>query len=447
VREFERCLIAGTIALLFAEAAHAKGNPHDTPNQGAAPKNIILLIGDGMGPAQVGSARLLDPDGSLVLDELDADPGFMTTDDVDGGITDSAAAATAMATGQKTYYGAVSVDVDGNLLETALERAEANGKATGILSSVFLADATPGVWAAHAIDRGMYTEIAIQESESGVEVLLGSGELNFLPTGANGTGSRNLVEEMVANGYELVRSVDELMSAQAREDKLLGFWGGYTMTYALDRHHDVGLDEPTLAQMTEKAIEVLGRDADGFFLMVEGGAIDWTAHDRDIAGTVAETLAFDDAVAVALDFAAASGDTLVIATADHETGGLRLGSRVNTSFIANVSATTSFMWGQIKSGALGIDAALARYAGIGTTWPRLTRQEKALIEANGEMGIADVLSARAGVSWGWSGLDDGEHTRTKVPVYAFGPGSERLNGTRLDNTDIGKLLLEAVRNN
>jgi alkaline phosphatase len=197
--------------------------------------------------------------------------------------------------------------------------------------------------------------------------------------------------------------------------------------------------------MTAKAIEVLSRDPDGFFLVVEGGAIDWMAHNKDIAGTGRDVVALDDAVAVAYDFAMADGETLLIVTADHETGGLEVGDSPNVEFIESITASTDFMYGLILRGEGSIEDVLATYAGV----TDLTQAEKDAIDAYGEMAISDALSARANVMWilpdGSVSVapDEGNHTVREVPVWAFGPGSGPLEGD-IDNTDIGNLLFDVV---
>jgi alkaline phosphatase len=249
--------------------------------------------------------------------------------------------------------------------------------------------------------------------------------------------------------YEEVTNAAELAAAQAPNDRLIGMWGGYSM-YDIDRQNDPGSNVPTLAEMTAKAIEVLSRRGlDGFFLVVEGGGIDWMAHNKDIAGTARDVVAFDDAVAVAYNFASADGDTLVVVTADHETGGLQVGDDPNAAFIAGVTASTEFMWGLINRDGESAEDVLETYAGV----TDLTQAEKDAIAADhGEMGISDALSARANVTW-WLpdgtlsvAPDGGSHTATEVPVYAFGPGSEPFEGS-IDNTDIGNELFGVVSGN
>lgn len=430
-------IILGAISLAFLWAGSAQ-----------AAKNVIILIGDGMGPEQVQAGRiLLDEGEQLAMDLLDDDPGFATTLTIDGEVTDSAAAGTALATGQKTVYGNVSMEPDDKTpIPTSMELAIEEGMATGLISDVYMCDATPAVWTAHAPRRSC-SLIIPQQVEACVDVFLGAGRT--IAYASPSKQGHDFIEDMVENcDYERVKSARELARAQAPDDRLIGLWGGYTLPYNIDRQNDPASKEPTLAEMTAKAIEVLKRDPDGFFLMVEGGALDWMAHNKDIAGVARDTLAFDDAVAVAYNFASSEeGEgTLVVVTADHECGGLQLGDSLNVEFIEGITASTDFMWGLIFREGMDAEDVLETYTGIGDTWPPLTQQEKGWIEAYGEMGISDVLSARADVSWSGIGSDEGNHTATEVPVFAYGPGSGALEG-HIDNTEVGQALFDAVDGN
>jgi alkaline phosphatase len=412
----------------------------------AGPKNIILLIGDGMGPEQVAAGRLLAPGGELVMDQMPV-TGSVVTTNVYEEITDSAASATAYATGCKTANGNISMaEDDETVLPTNMELAmdPEVGMATGILSSVYLCDATPGVWVAHAPRRSCSTIIPFQ-IDACPDVFLGPRGTEYV-RGGRGKNSFDLVAEFVEScNYEEVTNAAELAAAQAPNDRLIGMWPGYSM-YEIDRQNDPGSNVPTLAEMTAKAIEVLKRDPDGFFLVVEGGGIDWMAHNRDIAGTARDVVAFDDAVAVAYDFATSDdgleeGGTLVVVTADHETGGLQVGGNPTVAFIEGITASTDFMYGRVARGEMTAEEVLETYAGV--DWNDLTPAEKQGIADYGEMGISDVLTTRANVTWGWSGRDEGSHTATQVPVFAFGPGSDPFDGS-IDNTDIGKLIFNLV---
>jgi len=460
-----------TITCLIVVALFVVGLPNaQEPTEEV--KNVILLIGDGMGPYHVELTRLCLEVSELAMEEMDeTGPSYMTTYSLDPDdqtthlITDSAAAGTAIATGYKTYNHAISVDFDGNDLVTVLERAEAEGKATGVISDVWIEDATPAVFTSHVEDRGMYDEIALQMAYSGAEVLMGAGRGLFLPKGVDSCGGqrtdgRNLIEEMEDMGYVYVDSAEELENADINldyGDKLLGFFGGFSaMAYDLDRQHDKQIGEPTLAEMTEKAIEVLSQDPDGFFLMVEGGILDWCSHNRDVAGVVTETEAFDEAVEVAWDFAEWDEETLVVVTADHECGGLQMTSdsvqnepptfvpidpeALDVDFIMGITATTEYMWGEIIHGA-DIKATVRTYTGY-----KLSRGELKLIKdagVHGEMIITNLLSAEAGVVWGYTGTDNGQHSFAAVPVYAYGPNAERFDLVT-DNTEFGMELFIAV---
>ncbi len=285
-------------------------------------RNIILLIGDGMGPHHVTAARYKEvgPAGSLNMDLMPV-AGFAHTYSSNALVTDSAAAGTAIASGVKTYSGAIGVDADGNPVGTILEIAQSMGKATGLVTTVQVAHATPAAFAAHVPSRGMMTEIAKQILDHGVDVILGGGEHQWVPQDEAecfGPGERtdglNLIQSAVATGYAHVctePAFDEVDPANT--SKLLGLFadGGMSRPY-----------QPSLVAMTQKAIDILSRDPDGFFLMVEAGQIDWASHGNDAANAIDDTIEFDEAVGVARAFAAANPDTLVIATSDHETGGM-----------------------------------------------------------------------------------------------------------------------------
>jgi alkaline phosphatase len=460
------CLIV--VALFVAGLPSAAKKPKPVPPV----KNVILLIGDGMGPYHVELTRRCLEVSELEMEEMDeTGPSYMTTYSLDPDdrtthkITDSAAAGTAIATGYKTYNHAISVDFDREWLETVLERAEAEGKATGVITDVWIEDATPAVFTSHVEDRDMYEEIALQMAYSDAEVLMGAGKGAFLPKGVDSRGGqrtdgRNLIDEMKNMGYIYVDSAEELENANINlddGDKLVGFFGGFSaMAYDLDRQHKKDMGEPTLLEMTEKAIEVLSQDEDGFFLMVEGGILDWCSHNRDVAGIVTETEALDEAVKFAWDFAKADGNTLVVVTADHECGSLQMTSdsvqteppefvpidpeALNIDFIMGINATTEYMWGEIIHDA-DIKPTVKEYTGY-----ELSYEEEEEIKAAGKYGemiITNLLSEEAGVVWGYTGTDNGQHSFAAVPIYAYGPNAERFDDVT-DNTEFGMELFIAV---
>jgi alkaline phosphatase len=269
--------------------------------------------------------------------------GWLQTSSANAAITDSAAAATAMATGQKTDNGHIGVDPAEVSLETILEFAEARGLATGLVTNVPITHATPASFAAHVPDRNMYTEIARQMIQSGVDVLLGGGEDEFLPpteTGCYGepgerSDGRNLIAEAQSTGFTYVCDASGFAGVNTlTTDQLLGLFADEEMSRPFT---------PSLAMMTETAIEILGRNPQGFFLMVEGGQIDWAAHGNDGLNVIGDVIGFDEAVQVGLDNAALNPDTLVIVTADHETGSMSVNLTAGDQAFAMPDATPFYI--------------------------------------------------------------------------------------------------------
>jgi alkaline phosphatase len=289
-------------------------------------KNVILLIGDGMGFGQVALARMTAAgmNGKLHMEQLTI-TGLMTTHPANEVVTDSAAAATAMACGIKTNNGVVGMDPDGKEYLTILEGARQKGMSTGLVATSTITHATPACFGAHVRDRDNEVDIAEQLLENKVNVLLGGGRMFFLPEDRDGQreDGRNLIEEARQVGYSYVESGQELEDVQG--------------PYLLGLFHDEGLTtrepEPTLAELAGKALEVVSKSENGFFLMVEGSQIDWACHDNDKDNTIKQTLRFDEAVKVAMDFAIENRETLVIVTGDHETGGLIAGTEKGDSGI------------------------------------------------------------------------------------------------------------------
>ncbi len=279
------------------------------------PKNIILFIGDGMGIAQITAGRTVK--GKLELERF-RDLGLLITHSADNYLTDSAAGATALATGVKTYNGAIGVDVNKKPLKTVLEYAEQAGKATGLISTSSVTHATPASFAAHVDSRKKDNEIAEGMSRSGVDVLIGGGLAYFLPESAEGSKRDDELDLLsrLAKPQQIVRTA-EAFRAYSGKEKLVALLA--------DKHMGKADERPlTLKEMTRKAIEILSQDEDGFFLMVEGSQIDWGGHGNDTEYIIMEMVDFDAAVGEGLDFAESNGETLVIVTADHETGGFSL---------------------------------------------------------------------------------------------------------------------------
>jgi len=273
------------------------------------PKNIILLIGDGMGVAQV-TAGLTANNGKLFLNNF-KHLGLMKTQSADKYITDSAAGGTAISTGVKTYNGAIGVDTDSAVVKTILEEAEEKGLATGLVSTSSITHATPASFIAHQKSRNMYEEIAADFLKTDFDVIIGGGVEHF----SKRKDGRNLLKEFEEKGYKVEPDLEK--ARYIRSAKLVSLTADVHNPRIAERGN-------MLPVATETAINILDNNQKGFFLMVEGSQIDWGGHAGSTIYIVEDMLDFDKAVGKALDFAADNGETLVIVTADHETGGMAL---------------------------------------------------------------------------------------------------------------------------
>ncbi|MDZ7266320.1 MAG: alkaline phosphatase [candidate division KSB1 bacterium] len=303
-------LRAATLAILLVLGSLCVCLPAERP-----PRNIILFIGDGMGVAQVTAGKTVK--GTLHLEEFSV-VGLMTTHAADEYVTDSAAGATALAAGIKTYNKAIGVDVNKQPVKTVLEYAAEKGKATGLVVTSTITHATPAAFAAHVDDRGKNNEIAEQLAQARIDVMLGGGWGSFTPKSQIG-GQRDDQRDWwaaMAKDRVAIRTPAEFQKL-ATPARLVGLFDPGHLPAAAKR-------EVSLPAMTRKAIDILSQNRKGFFLMVEGSQIDWSGHDNDSDGIIAEMIDFDDAVGVGLEFAKNNHETLIVVTADHETGGYSL---------------------------------------------------------------------------------------------------------------------------
>ena len=279
-------------------------------NASPTPKNVILLIGDGMGVSQI-YAGMTVADKELVFEKF-KHIGFQKTYSYSDYITDSGASGTALATGVKTNNQSIGVDPEGNPVKSILHYAEEEGLATGLVSTSAITHATPASFIAHNTDRGLYEDIALDFLETDVDVFIGGGYNHF----AEREDGLNLIDSLEKRGYEVIRDLEGIKATQSTKIAAL----------TAPKHNPSLLEGrgPLLPVASKKAIEVLSKDGDGFFLMIEGSQIDWAGHDMDIDYTTSEVIDFNDAVEHALAFAKQNKETLVIVTADHECGGLAI---------------------------------------------------------------------------------------------------------------------------
>ncbi len=273
------------------------------------PKNVILLIGDGMGLAQT-YAGLTANGGDLYIKNF-KNIGFATTYAANKYVTGSAASGTALATGQKTNYTFIGVDPNGEKLKNIREIAQENGKATGVVSTSSVTHATPASFVGHQPTRYMEEEIAGDFVNSGIDVFIGGG-LKFFTERKDG---ENLLDDLKSKGYQISTDIDEI--AGIEEGKLAGL----VSPNGTPRRSERG---DMLCVATTTALNILDNDPDGFFLMIEGSQIDWAGHANDTPWIVEEVHDFDQTIGIVLEFAAKNQETLVIVTADHETGGLTI---------------------------------------------------------------------------------------------------------------------------
>ncbi|MFC3901091.1 alkaline phosphatase [Aliicoccus persicus] len=396
------------------------------------PKNIIYLIGDGMGTTYNTAYRYYKHGGfewDVELTEFDKHlVGQQMTHPYDGTevITDSGASATAMAAGAKTYNNAIGVDHDHNTLVTVLEVSKANAKSTGIIATSTLTHATPASFGAHNESRHNHEEIADHffdqriNGEMKIDVLLGAGLQYF------DREDRNLVEEFEGEGYDFIQDLEGLESSE--NDKLLGLFYDDSFPKMWDREEGT----VSLEDMTRKAIDTLDQNEEGFFLMVEGSQIDWAGHSNDVASAMSEMEDFENAFAAAIEFAEADGETLVVATADHNTGGFSLGVDGYYQWLAEplheMERTPEFLASEIvENGEIG--ETLSTYVGWEFTEEELSAVEEALTQPEDEQffAVETVLKESVDVRT-YTGWTTGGHTAEEVNVYAFGPGSELFRG-------------------
>lgn len=291
-------------------------------------RNVLLFVGDGMGLSQIAAARILTlgPDGWLHLERMPV-TGLLRTHSADDLVTDSAAAATALATGARTRNRQLGIAPDGTRLPTILEAARRAGLGTGLVTTSAIVDATPAGFAAHVPSRDQKDEIAGQLLDSGADVLIGAGRAHFL--GSVRQDGRDLLAAARERGYTVAESREALLRASG--PRLLAVFDS--------RDFFSSPGEPSLAEMTGQALRVLARKPRGFFLVVEQERTDERSHASDVRRMAQGLVRFDQALETGLRFAVRDGGTLVLALSDHETGGLLIDQSSRSA------GTARFLWG------------------------------------------------------------------------------------------------------
>ena len=283
---------------------------------GKKPKNIILMVGDGMGLSQITAGMYMN-NNKLNLEEfayIGLHKSYPKDKDL---ITDSAAGATAFSCGCKTYNAAIGVRADSSRCKTILESAEANGLATGLVATSTIVHATPASFIAHVTKRDMFEPIALDFLDTEFDLLIGGGKKYFERRTSD---QRNLLDELKAKGYQVSSSGEEDLAD-------VKFEGNKNVVYFTAEEHPVPVSQGRdyLPLASKKSVNFLKkRSKKGFFLMIEGSQIDWGGHAGKTDYITSEMVDFDKAIGEVLDFAKKDGETLIIVTADHETGGFAI---------------------------------------------------------------------------------------------------------------------------
>ncbi|MGF9858762.1 alkaline phosphatase [Priestia endophytica] len=431
-------------------------------------KNIIFLVGDGMGTSYTTAQRYMkDNKETQKMEPTAFDPNLVglqsTYPYAQNTITDSAAAGTALATGNKTYNGAVSVDHNKKEVKTVLEQAKEEGLATGLVTTSDITDATPAAFGAHDPDRKNKDGIAddyyneMINGEHKIDVILGGGLTNFK------RDDSDLTKAFQEDGYSYVSNREDMLNDDNKQ--VLGLFSEVGMPKMLDRSEE----DPSLKEMTDSALERLEQDEDGFFLMVEGSQIDWAAHDHDIVGAMSEVEDFERAYESAIEFAKKDKHTLVVATADHSTGGFTLGANDKNGSgvqkwvpeaVKAAKRTPDFMAQQIADGE-SVESVLGKYLDLELTKEEINsvkqaaKNDQQVDDETGNMKKVDESALVTNIdnaieriidAHSYTGWTTTAHTGEDVPVYAYGPGKEMFAGMS-DNVDQAKHMFKILEEN
>jgi len=422
-----------------------------SPPQVKPVKNVIILIPDGMSVGATTLARWFQGGQPLALDEMAA--GLVRTYNSDTPIGDSAPAGSAFATGYKSQTGQIAslpvkvgmpgvplpaAGQENRPLATVLEAARLAGKSTGLVATSEIMHATPADFSAHSPSRKAYDDLSEQQVHNRLDVVFGGGA-KFLEAKGRKDGE-DMFKALKEQGYEIIKTPAEL--ELQKKPKVWGLFAPADLAYELDRNP---ANQPSLADMTARAIALLSKNPNGFFLMVEGSKIDWAAHANDPVGIISDVLAFDRAVKVALDFAKLDGATVVISTSDHGNSGISMGDRATSgnydkvplaSFIAplkRAKGTAEKLAAMLNRERSNVREVVASQWGIND----LNDAELAGIvncKEKTAYAFGPVMAKRAHIGFTTNG-----HTGEDVVWYAWSPRRDHLTGV-LENTDVALLM-------
>jgi len=402
-------------------------------------KNIIMVVSDGMGPAYTTAYRYYnDNPNTEVIEETVFDRhlvGIASTypAKVSGYVTDSAAAATALSTGVKSYNGAIGVDVNKKPVQTVLEYAKLAGKKTGVVVTSQINHATPASYLAHNESRKNYDAIANSYIDEGIkaDVYLGGGWDYFI------RDDRNLINEFKTAGFQYVDSYDQLDNLKANTP-VIGLFDKVGLPWALDDK-----SPNRLSIMTKAAIQQLENDQ-GYFMLVEASQVDWAGHGNDIASVMAEMNDLAITMEYLEQYVQTHPDTLVVLTADHSTGGLTIGANGkyewNPEFIRTMTESATSIANKLVATDISksLVEELLHFAVTDEDIEKLQqakiKQQNATSKYNPPVdnAVKTIIDQRTNTGW-----TTGGHTAVDVQVFAMGANADRFKG-KIDNTDIAK---------
>ncbi len=423
-------------------------------------RNVIVFVGDGMGSTHTTLARWYKG-APLSLDRMYV--GGIRTYGADSLITDSAPAATAFACGYKAMDGAIGIMPDRPTvpgvadpglsrykpIASVLEGAKLSGRVVGLVATSNIQHATPAAYSSHWPDRGNFNEIARQQVYQNIDVVFGGGKRYLLPghKGGTRTDNENLLDVLVSKGYAVVTNREEMLKAASA--KVWGVFADGAMAYEFDRKR-LSPGEPSLSEMTRKAIEILSDRGKGFFLFVEGSKIDWASHANDPVGVISDVLAFEEAVGVALDFARQKGSTMVIAVSDHGNGGMSMGSEKSNRTYSRLQYEEIFA--PLKKASLtgeGIEKvlkgelsdetvknAIGKYLGIEDLTPDEISQIQSAKPGRMNNVLGPAMSRRSYIGWTTNG-----HTGEDLFFYYYGLDKPLV---MMENSDIARLVAKGM---
>jgi alkaline phosphatase len=464
-------LLLGTVGSALAVRSDSNENINSNNSTGCKPlaeseakiNNVIVLIPDGSSQSVETLARWYSGK-PLELDNMMA--GMVSTYSSDSVITDSSSAASAFATGYKTTNGFISIGPSNSSvlstleappekmqyrpLATVLEASKLKGKSTGLVVNVRASHATPAAFAAHVDERDNEKEIMKQMVYQNIDVVFGGGSSYLIPVSEGGlrTDGENLTKVLLSRGYQYVDNRDKMMNLTS--GKTWGIFANGHMAADINRPY-LAPNQPSLEQMTGKAIDLLSQNKNGFFLMVEGSQVDGGDHANDPIYAVTEFLAFDKAVKVAVDFAKKDGHTLVLVFPDHNTGGMTIGSYSDLNYM---STTIEDVIGPLKgmklnsigvASKIGKDLSPENIKAQLKTWWGIDASDDDVTEIlklyNGGYSLDYALSkviSRNHTVIGWT---TNGHDGSDVPLWDYGP--DRLTG-HVDNTEIARYIAKEM---